>query len=94
LLTGRIKFRSRKRVYQQQPSRVTRSKKIIAQSEASLKPSGIHVPSPAQPDASEDDGLALHDENIHMITEGDSIPQHDGHNHMANEGDPLVLSFY
>jgi hypothetical protein len=52
------------------------------------------VPSPAQPDASEDDGLALHDENIHMITEGDSIPQHDGHNHMANEGDPLVLSFY
>jgi hypothetical protein len=40
------------RVYQQQTSRVTRPKKSVAQSEASLTPSGIHVPSPVQSDAS------------------------------------------
>jgi hypothetical protein len=39
------------RVYQQQTSRVTRSKKSVAQSEASLTPSGMHVPSPVQSDA-------------------------------------------
>jgi hypothetical protein len=50
--TAGIKFRSCKRVYQQQTSRVTRSKKSVAQSEASLTPSGIHMPSPVQSDAS------------------------------------------
>jgi hypothetical protein len=52
LPTTGIKFRSRKRVYQQQTSRVTRSEKFVAQSEASLTPSGIHVPSLVQSDAS------------------------------------------
>jgi hypothetical protein len=52
LLTAGIKFQSHKRVYQQQTSRVTRSTKSVAQSEASLTPSGIHVPSPVQSNAS------------------------------------------
>jgi hypothetical protein len=40
------------RIYQQQTSRVTRSKKSVAQSESRMTPSGIHVPPPIQYDAS------------------------------------------
>jgi hypothetical protein len=38
LPTAGIKFRSHQRVYQQQTSRVTRSNKSVAESEASLTP--------------------------------------------------------
>ncbi|XP_015696237.1 uncharacterized protein LOC107303424 [Oryza brachyantha] len=76
LPTGGVKFRSRKRVYAQQPSRVTTSKKSVTQPDANLTPSSILVPSLVQPDASltpidirgvfEDNDLALHNDNIHM----------------------------
>ncbi|KAG8076975.1 hypothetical protein GUJ93_ZPchr0006g44209 [Zizania palustris] len=69
--TGGLKFRSHKRVYLQQPGRVTRSKKSIAQPDASLTPEG--------------DGLALHDDNIDMTTKGDSITRPDEDNHMDTE---------
>ncbi|KAG8088032.1 hypothetical protein GUJ93_ZPchr0010g10123 [Zizania palustris] len=68
--------RSRKRVYLQQPGRVTRSKKSIAQPDASLTLKG--------------DGLALHDDNIAMTTESDSIPRPDEDNHMDTEGDSIL----
>ncbi|KAG8061162.1 hypothetical protein GUJ93_ZPchr0003g18529 [Zizania palustris] len=70
LPTGGLKFRCHKRVYLQQPGRVIRSKKSIAQPDASLTPEG--------------DGLALHDDHIDMATK-DVIFQHDDNIDMTIE---------
>ncbi|KAG8065476.1 hypothetical protein GUJ93_ZPchr0004g39894 [Zizania palustris] len=72
LPTSGLKFRSRKRVYLQQPGRVTRSKKSIAQPDASLTP---------------EDVIFQHNDNIDMTTEGDSIPLPDEDTYMDTEGE-------
>jgi hypothetical protein len=88
LPTAGIKFRSRKRVYEKQTSRVTRSKKNVAQSEASLTPSGIHVPSPVQSDASltpSDIGADFQGYFYHHLD--DDLSLHDENIQMTTEGD-------
>uniref|UniRef100_K3ZNM0 Uncharacterized protein n=1 Tax=Setaria italica TaxID=4555 RepID=K3ZNM0_SETIT len=49
-----VKFRSRKRVYADiLPTRGRRSKRSISKPDASLTPSGNHVPAPSHPNVSQ-----------------------------------------
>ncbi|KAF2944962.1 hypothetical protein DAI22_02g181900 [Oryza sativa Japonica Group] len=68
--TGGVKFRSRKRVYAEQMTpKVTRSKKSIAQQDASLTPNGF----------------TQHDDNTLVADVVDGITQHGDHNQITNE---------
>ncbi|CAL4991160.1 unnamed protein product [Urochloa decumbens] len=87
---ARVRFRSHKRVYAEQPPiKATRAKTSNTQPDAILTPSDIHVPPPSQPDgtqaALEDDGPAQLADNTHMSNGGDAIPCTDGPNNMTNE---------
>ncbi|CAM0146362.1 unnamed protein product [Urochloa decumbens] len=87
---ARVRFRSHKRVYAEQPPiRATRAKTSNTQPDAILTPSDIHVPPPSQPDgtqaALEDDGPAQLADNTHMSNGGNAIPCPDGPNNMTNE---------
>ncbi|RLM58556.1 hypothetical protein C2845_PM18G07620 [Panicum miliaceum] len=67
-----VKFRSRKRLYvEQPPTRATRRLKSIAQADASLTPSNISVPSPSQPNVTQ---------------AGELVGNYDGHTQNAKEG--------
>ncbi|EAY94867.1 hypothetical protein OsI_16666 [Oryza sativa Indica Group] len=78
--TGGVKFRSRKRVYAEQMTpKVTRSKKSIAQQDASLTPSDIY-------------GFTQHDDNTLVADVVDGITQHGDHNQITNEVKDLCCS--
>ncbi|CAL5094460.1 unnamed protein product [Urochloa decumbens] len=89
---ARVRFRSHKRVYPEQPPiRATRAKTSNTQPDAILTPSDIHVPPPSQPNdgtqaALEDDGPAQLADSTHMTNGGDAIPCLNGPNNMTNGG--------
>ncbi|PUZ50911.1 hypothetical protein GQ55_6G112400 [Panicum hallii var. hallii] len=84
---GGVKFRSRKRVYAEQPpTRATRRMTSIAQAYASLTRSNISEPSPSQANVTQADGFAHHDDNNIMAAGADAITNPGGHNMMTYEG--------
>jgi len=76
-----VRFRARKRVYAENlPTKAQRSKRINSRPDASLPPSGNHVPPPSHPDVSQQVDRPAGTDGATNV-----VPQADGHNNLGTE---------